>query len=627
MQETPPVEFEEAMQFFIFDSIEQIHETQDPARFFRWVKDNYHTYFDEFVDTSDEAELNAISHSAARPIWNAMPLKTNRYRPKPLAKPGRNDRCFCGSGKKYKQCCQAIEAQMQLISVEDVWPVLIEILSTEEFAEIIKLKVLPIIVLIGLAEEAYEDGDYEFTCHTLEMLLLDPNISINQEADAAVNLLCNAYDALNDDLSKHEVLAILCESDNKWLSSTAFQRNSTVLIDDGEPEAAWAAFQTAQRLTPNNPALDILELTLLLGEEKHAQAQQRAQTIKHKWKKQAMDSDMPDSFAFIQGVIEAPETVLANHYTEFNSDTLDKLQLWIQAVAGGSNALHYSVETCSAKALDVDPLRRKETCFLKPSRALKKLESRWFEVYQDDKPFLDETLLEHQDDWLDTSEWIEFLDNNPLAFNNVSILDDIVTYLLSYEEIDSDRVFEHILRPIYQQAENILTLIGDQKRYDWGFIENRPLLRLLHNHIYTVLQQGDIELATPMMERQLRLNPNDNQGVRSLLMNAYLALGEDKKALDLAHIFEQDMFPEITLGRVLALYRLGKTKQAASAWLSAQKLLEHARRYLTASSLNPPAFNSYGVVMGSKEQMWLYREDMRKIWLSEKDIIKWLKQN
>jgi hypothetical protein len=77
----------------------------------------------------------------------------------------------------------------------------------------------------------------------------------------------------------------------------------------------------------------------------------------------------------------------------------------------------------------------------------------------------------------------------------------------------------------------------------------------------------------------------------------------------------------------LALYRLGKTKQAASAWLSAQKLLEHARRYLTASSLNPPAFNSYGVVMGSKEQMWLYREDMRKIWLSEKDIIKWLKQN
>lgn len=30
------------------------------------------------------------------------------YYPKPLVKdkrPGRNDLCFCGSGKKYKKCC------------------------------------------------------------------------------------------------------------------------------------------------------------------------------------------------------------------------------------------------------------------------------------------------------------------------------------------------------------------------------------------------------------------------------------------------------------------------------------------------------------------------------------------
>ena len=44
-----------------------------------------------------------------RAVWNITPLPDRQFRPQPLPKPGRNDVCFCGSGRKYKHCCQTME--------------------------------------------------------------------------------------------------------------------------------------------------------------------------------------------------------------------------------------------------------------------------------------------------------------------------------------------------------------------------------------------------------------------------------------------------------------------------------------------------------------------------------------
>lgn len=38
--------------------------------------------------------------------WNELPLAEKQLRLRLLeAKPGRNDSCICGSGKKFKKCC------------------------------------------------------------------------------------------------------------------------------------------------------------------------------------------------------------------------------------------------------------------------------------------------------------------------------------------------------------------------------------------------------------------------------------------------------------------------------------------------------------------------------------------
>ncbi|QTF91328.1 SEC-C metal-binding domain-containing protein, partial [Halomonas sp. BM-2019] len=44
----------------------------------------------------------------ARTLWNAAPLPSRGFRPAPLPEPKRNDPCPCGSGKKFKRCCQPL---------------------------------------------------------------------------------------------------------------------------------------------------------------------------------------------------------------------------------------------------------------------------------------------------------------------------------------------------------------------------------------------------------------------------------------------------------------------------------------------------------------------------------------
>ncbi len=51
----------------------------------------------------------------------------------------------------------------------------------------------------------------------------------------------------------------------------------------------------------------------------------------------------------------------------------------------------------------------------------------------------------------------------------------------------------------------------------WGFLDNRPYLRCLHGYGLSLWRAGRLEEARAVLERNLRYNPNDNQGIRFLL--------------------------------------------------------------------------------------------------------------
>jgi tetratricopeptide (TPR) repeat protein len=67
-------------------------------------------------------------------------------------------------------------------------------------------------------------------------------------------------------------------------------------------------------------------------------------------------------------------------------------------------------------------------------------------------------------------------------------------------------------------------------KVEWVFLENRPYLRALHGVVLSQLKLGQRQDALLQMQRMLKFNPNDNQGIRLMIGSEWLRAGERKKA-------------------------------------------------------------------------------------------------
>jgi tetratricopeptide (TPR) repeat protein len=102
-------------------------------------------------------------------------------------------------------------------------------------------------------------------------------------------------------------------------------------------------------------------------------------------------------------------------------------------------------------------------------------------------------------------------------------------------------------------------------RLPWYDLNNRPFLRAYHGLALQYLKRGRLREAIDVLEHLLDLNPDDHQGVRALLVNAFLAGDFAARALGICDRFPDDAVIEVLYGRALALYRLGRWDEADRA--------------------------------------------------------------
>jgi hypothetical protein len=159
----------------------------------------------------------------------------------------------------------------------------------------------------------------------------------------------------------------------------------------------------------------------------------------------------------------------------------------------------------------------------------------------------------------------------------------------------------------------------------WPYTENRPALRNLARRVKLEMDLGNTAAATELAHWLLSLNPEDNHGFRGLVMNEHLRAGEDAAALELAARHPDDLQPELSYGKVLALYRLNRREEAEAALCAALKNLPKVPRFLISDRVRKPAIDPYGVSIGGEDQAWLYREDMRDVWAATRGALDWLK--
>ncbi len=163
-------------------------------------------------------------------------------------------------------------------------------------------------------------------------------------------------------------------------------------------------------------------------------------------------------------------------------------------------------------------------------------------------------------------------------------------------------------------------------RVAWGFMENRPFLRLYQGHGLACLRLGQAREALEVFENLLRMNPNDNQGNRALAVECNFLLHNPAGVLGICDRYPEDALEQLVYGRALALFQLGRLPQAKKALREAVRFYPLISEELLKSRHHrPKGWSEERITMGGKDQAYSYWKEQGKFWEQTRGALAWLR--
>jgi tetratricopeptide (TPR) repeat protein len=560
-----------------------------------------------------EEARRALAFAMFREVWNRVQRPDHDWRPQPLPKPERNGPCPCGSGRKYKQCCGPLAGAspfggegLSLLSY------VLERIPQSQYKSLPFNKLSPE-ELGHVASQWIEQYRHEEAMALLEPLFAHP-AKLDARHEYAFDMLCDVYFELGHPIKRLRLVESMMQTPDRVLKSAAMHRRCSMLADQGEYPAAWKLFKEAQRVDPDNPSLAHLEVILLISQGDVPQAQERARFWAARLKMlgdggeeivDLLEEIAADPSAFVEALELGGDTA------EVDEQSL--LQLISLVAALPAPACHYRLQP---RAGEAGPLEA--------DAELTKIETEWCDVFMAGRDPDGDC-----DPWADTA-WLDWLAGHPLAWQSFVVLEDVVMSIdhaaLGDDRFDSQ--LDAMEDALLDRALALLRLnLGENGangcKLEWGWLENRPALRLMGQLID--LEGGAAE-ELPLLEwLVLTLNPNDNQGLRERLVHVYAGSGRAADALAVCERYPNDMLDAMIYGRILALYQLGRHAEAAVALAQAKERLPHIAKMLTAKKPRMPKLQPGLMSIGGEDDAWYYRQDWRGVW-EKSGALDWLKQ-
>jgi tetratricopeptide (TPR) repeat protein len=163
-------------------------------------------------------------------------------------------------------------------------------------------------------------------------------------------------------------------------------------------------------------------------------------------------------------------------------------------------------------------------------------------------------------------------------------------------------------------------------RLEWVCWDNRPFLRCLHALALTRYAESGPREALRLFEELLALNPNDNQGIRGVSVEALFRLDRWEDALKITQHYPRDIMPETLYGRALALFKLGRRRQATPALKQAVAYLPLVRKELLKTKHRPPRTDRPDMVaVGGADEAYYYWEGSGRFWKEDPLAMEWLR--
>lgn len=560
-----------------------------------------------------EEAQRALALAMFREVWNRVPHPDQDWRPQPLPKPERNGPCPCGSGRKYKQCCGPLAGALPFGGEGlSLLSYVLERIPLTQYKNLPFNKLSPE-ELGHVASLWIEQDRHEEAIALLEPLFADP-AKLDARHEYAFDMLCDAYFELGHPIKRLRLVESMMQIPDRVLKSAAMHRRCSMLADEGKYPAAWKLFKEAQRVDPDNPSLAHLEVILLISQGDVGEAQERARFWAVRLRKLGYDGeeivDLLDEVADDPSAfVEALE--LGGDAAGVDEQSLLRLIGLVEALP--PPACHYRLQP-----------RADEAGPLEADAELAKVETEWRDV------FMAEVDSDGDGDpWAETA-WLDWLAGHPLAWQSFAILEDLLMAIddaaLEDDEFDSqlDAMEDALLdRALALLRLNLGENAADGCKLEWGWLENRPALRLLGRLIEV---EGGSAAELPLLEwLVLTLNPNDNQGLRERLVHVYAGSGRAADALAVCERYPKDMLGAMIYGRILALYLLERRGDAVTALAEARTRFPHIARMLTAKKPRTPKLQPGLTTLGGEDEAWYYRQSWRGVW-ERSGALDWMRQ-
>jgi len=567
------------------------------------------------MELGDDADLSRrMLLTLARRFWGGVPLPARQWRPQALPRVERNDRCYCGSGRKFKHCCSEFDSLPNLLDPEHALGLVLGSIPPEKLTAAV-LRQIPAAALAAAAITIKRDTGNAAVVQLLEPLFED-TASLDARHEQVFDLLVDALYELGQEARRDDLVRRMSSSPDKTLAAAARCQRVAMLADRGEHDAAWKLLHESQRLSPNDPQLLHLELLTLLSQGRTQEAAMRAPLLAAHARRLG-DPELAQGLLEIgRGGVEAAARLGQDDFDPVEEDQawIDLLKLAPATLDAGRCRSLYVLERMPP--LEGDTV---EVLGFQPRKPLADIERRWRKRFPVEVPMLVE-LSGDADALLDEPQAVAtFLGKHPDAWLSVQVLNDLlIATRLMVESSGTPAVLfavsglcAHTVRVCRALTE------GDSAacRVWWGMMENRPFLRAVAQAIEFARECGELDRAYELMRWCLALNPNDNHGWRELVVQHCLAKDGAEDALQWLDRYPDDM-PPAGHQRALALYLTGQHAAAETVLRAVHAESPRMVAALLPDTLDqPPDDEAPGMLLGGEEEAYYYRVAMRPVWV------------
>jgi tetratricopeptide (TPR) repeat protein len=192
---------------------------------------------------------------------------------------------------------------------------------------------------------------------------------------------------------------------------------------------------------------------------------------------------------------------------------------------------------------------------------------------------------------------------------------------------DPDTELELLLRAVEAGEIALGTSFDEMIGEFWGWTETRPYMRARQALAHALWLRGRRDEAIDHLRDMLRLNPNDNQGIRLELIG-YLAETDHHRAIEV--LIEAYPEEDQAMWRwpiaLAAFRRFGDNEASRKALAEALESNEHMPSFLLGRRKLPKRMPDY-YELGEESEAVIYAADVGAAWSGTSGALDWLRSN